>query len=382
MNGYTIHLRRILRNKMIVAATMAIPLLMLIYGCVGTERNPRAAVILEDTGSLAELLLEQLSEQYRIELIAADTAGAIIRQGAADYILQIPRDFGNQLVNAEVPVLSGRATHNQQYDLHMRSVLHRIIQPVLELSRSSKPADQQELAEAAQKMLQALREQADTEQEEQRSSAESGVSSLAAERYQSGMNLFSMIMLLMGLYGGMNLIRDRHSGTIMRASATPTGLRAYIAGLLAALLSVQLLQVVISSLVSMLVFPEIGPIIALRGFLVMAVFALTGISFGIAIAGVARNMNQLGVLGSIFIFPMSVLGGSILPVEIMPDFMQRAALLVPNYWAGRGIQLALEPGSAVEFLLPIGILAAFAAVFFLLGSWKREQLTSGREMRV
>ncbi|GAB6088808.1 ABC transporter permease [Spirochaeta dissipatitropha] len=376
MNGYTIHLRRILRNKLIMAATLAIPLLMLMYGYIGTDNLPRVAVIAEDSGPLAELVLDKLSETYRIELIETDRAAVIIRQGAADYVLHIHEDFGAKLLRAEMPVLSGRSAQSQQYDAHMRAVLSGIIQPALMLSGSINPASEQEFVESLLAELPAERSI-----EQQADIYGSGVSSRAAERYQSGMNLFSMIMLLMGLYGGMNLIRDRHSGTIMRASATPSGLRAYMAGLLAALLSVQLLQVAASSVVSVLVFPEIGPAIAVRGFVVMAVFALTGISFGIAIAGVAKNMNQLGVLGSIFIFPMSVLGGSILPVDIMPDFMQRAALLVPNYWAGLGVKAAMEQGATADFLLPIGILVAFAAVFFLLGTWKREQLTSGREMR-
>lgn len=86
-------------------------------------------------------------------------------------------------------------------------------------------------------------------------------------------------------------------------------------------------------------------------------------------------------MGSIFIFPMAMLGGSFWPIEIMPQQLQRISVLMPNYWAGQAIQLSLAQAGLQDFLLPIAILGAYAALLFVLGSWKRDQVTSGREMR-
>lgn len=63
------------------------------------------------------------------------------------------------------------------------------------------------------------------------------------------------------------------------------------------------------------------------------------------------------------------LGGGLVPFENLPDLAQRIGPALPSYWAMRAFRsLLLADEGLSEVLLPCGVLLAFAAVFFGLGS--------------
>ncbi|AFG36530.1 ABC transporter permease [Spirochaeta africana] len=376
MKGITIHIRRILRNKLIIGAAAVIPVVMLLLGGRAGDMLPGMAVINQDGGPLAGLVVESLAQSYRVEQLSADEVEEQVRRGGLEYVLEIPTGFGAEVLAARTPQLAGTAVNNPHSALHVREAVEQVTRPALVLASSLQPETEQQLAAALQQV-----QQGPFRVEQEIHSRNGELSAANANGFLLAMNLFTMIMLLMGLYGGINLMRDRRSGTVMRAAAAPAGLRGYVGGLLAALMAVQLLQVALTTAAAGLVFPDIRLAVLARSFGVMSLFAMTSLAFGVALAGVAKSMNQLGVLGSIFIFPMAMLGGSFWPIEIMPQQLQRISVLMPNYWAGQAIQLSLAQAGLQDFLLPIAILGAYAALLFVLGSWKRDQVTSGREMR-
>lgn len=376
MNTITIHMKRILRNKLVMAAAAVIPVVMLLFGGRSADTLPRLAVVLHDDGPLVELVHESLKQSYRVELVDADAVDERVRRGGLEYVLEIPAGFGRELTAGRTPQVAGVALDNPHGEMAVREAIEQVTRPALVLAASLDFRGERELASA---LLQVAEGPFSVRHEVLSRGGE--LTAADAGGFQNAMKLFTFVMLLMGLYGGMNLIRDRQSGTLMRAAATPGGLRGYVGGLLSALIAVQLLQVMVTTGAAGLVFPQIRGAVLLRSSMVMALFAVTSLSFGVALAGVSKNLNQLGVLGSIFVFPMAMLGGAFWPVEIMPVQLQRLSPLVPNYWAAQGIELSLAQAGAADFLLPALILLVYAVLFFLLGSWKRDQVTSGSEMR-
>ena len=56
---------------------------------------------------------------------------------------------------------------------------------------------------------------------------------------------------------------------------------------------------------------------------------LSTLSIGILVGGVAKNTKQAGVIASLLYFPMLVFSGTTLPVEVMPQAMQKIVSLFP-----------------------------------------------------
>jgi ABC-type multidrug transport system permease subunit len=59
-------------------------------------------------------------------------------------------------------------------------------------------------------------------------------------------------------------------------------------------------------------------------------------SFGVFLASIVTSKKQADSLGTIIILFMSAVGGSMIPIYIMPSFMQDAAVISVNYWSIQG----------------------------------------------
>jgi len=59
-------------------------------------------------------------------------------------------------------------------------------------------------------------------------------------------------------------------------------------------------------------------------------------SLGIFLAAIARTRQQAQNLSTIIILVMSAIGGSMIPLFIMPAILQKIALLSVNYWGIQG----------------------------------------------
>ena len=59
-------------------------------------------------------------------------------------------------------------------------------------------------------------------------------------------------------------------------------------------------------------------------------------SFGIFLASFAKSRQQVQTLSTLVILVMSAIGGSMVPVFIMPEFMQKIAVFSVNYWGIQG----------------------------------------------
>jgi ABC-type Na+ efflux pump permease subunit len=55
-------------------------------------------------------------------------------------------------------------------------------------------------------------------------------------------------------------------------------------------------------------------------------------SFGIFLASFAKSRQQAQTLSTVVVLIMSAIGGSMVPIFIMPEFMQKISVLSVNYW--------------------------------------------------
>jgi ABC-2 type transport system permease protein len=68
---------------------------------------------------------------------------------------------------------------------------------------------------------------------------------------------------------------------------------------------------------------------------------------------------------------LSALGGAWWPLEVTPSAYQAVVKILPTTWAMIGFNDVILRGQGVAGILPVvGVLIAFAAVFFSLGIWR------------
>jgi ABC-2 type transport system permease protein len=66
-------------------------------------------------------------------------------------------------------------------------------------------------------------------------------------------------------------------------------------------------------------------------------------------------------------FPMMFLSGSFFPLELMPDFLQTIARILPLYYVNQGLRAAMVLADHGAALRDAAMIGAFATVVFVVG---------------
>ena len=89
---------------------------------------------------------------------------------------------------------------------------------------------------------------------------------------------------------------------------------------------------------------------------------ISTLSIGMLVGGLAKNAKQASVIASILYFPMLIFSGTTLPIEVMPEAMQKIVGVFP---LTQGIQLMKTTSlglTADNVWLPIAVMAAVTVV--------------------
>jgi ABC-2 type transport system permease protein len=181
---------------------------------------------------------------------------------------------------------------------------------------------------------------------------------------------FAVLFLLFTMLASAKTIHEeRESGTYDRLMTAPVSRSTFIAGKLTGsylLASVQILLLI--GLASLLFGVNWGT--RPGAVVVMALVTAAGASsLAILIAAVARTGRQTDNVGTAFILVMSLMGGSMWPVEQAPASFQRIARFTFNYWAHGGFKkLVFYDAGLAGIGQEILVITAMSAVFFVLAT--------------
>ena len=107
--------------------------------------------------------------------------------------------------------------------------------------------------------------------------------------------------------------------------------------------------------------------------LVIVMIALCSSALGILVAAIARTENQIGGLSTLLLWGMGFVGGSVIPLVFLEDFVGPLIRIVPHYWANRAFSDLLARGLGLaDVALELAVLLAFAVFFFVIGAWRFE----------
>jgi ABC-2 type transport system permease protein len=164
-----------------------------------------------------------------------------------------------------------------------------------------------------------------------------------------------------------SLFREKNEGTFRRLQSAPISRTALLIGKLLPYYLLNLVQIALMLLVGIVVF-HIGlgshPL-GLVPLSLATAAAATGL--GLLVTSLGKNQEQVGNLSTVLSIVLSALGGVMVPVYVMPAFMQKLSLAIPQAWALTGFQDVIVRGQGFEAILPVvGVLMGFALAFWAL----------------
>jgi len=197
-----------------------------------------------------------------------------------------------------------------------------------------------------------------------------------AEQRNGPQNAFEITFpqgILWGIVGcaatfGMGLVLERTQGTLLRLETAPISRAQILAGralaCVTAILVIEAFLTVIG-VVAFQVRPSSVAHLALAG--VSAALGFSGLMMGLSVIG--RTPQSVGGLSWALLLTMSMLGGGMMPLFVMPSWMVLASHLSPVKWAILAFEGALWRGfSTPEMLLPCGVLLGVGLVGLALGA--------------
>jgi len=150
----------------------------------------------------------------------------------------------------------------------------------------------------------------------------------------AGVAIMMLLFSVSSLAAGM--LDEKENGTLKRLLFSPIKPNTILFGKMLTALTISITQLTIMFVFTWLAFGlDISKNIpALILMILSTSFAVSGI--GIFLASVSRTRAQAQGFGTLVILTMSAIGGSMIPLFVMPAIMQKIAVVSVNYWGIQG----------------------------------------------
>jgi ABC-2 type transport system permease protein len=379
-------LRRLRRDPVTLLTWLGIPtfialMLVVIFGRGEARPNGKLLIVDEDAGFGATLLAGAFSQgplgnMVNTEKVAREEGRRRIDKGDASALLIIPKDFTTAL-------LEGKRANLQL----VRNPAQRIVPDIIEevLSMLTDAAFYLQIV-AGDQLREATAMSAPTDAGIARISVKFNQAVIGLRKYLMPPLIeldtkviqektdkpggFAVLMLPGMLYmavffiaGGLatDVWRERTSGALRRVITTPASFGAFLAGKLLAVL----LVLALVGAFGLGVAHFLADLPVANFPLAVLWIAVSGAGlylFMMLLQSLASNERVANMLGNFVMLPLTMLGGSFFPFDMMPKGFAQLGRLTPNGWSVTQLQKILG-GSAVT---PV----AFAAVIlFVAAAW-------------
>jgi ABC-2 type transport system permease protein len=368
----TKEVQQLRRNRVLVIQLLLPPTIVLVifgYALNPKVRDLRLGVVDESFTRESRDLVDALSENVNFKVVrhygSAQEAEDALKNLKLDLFLVIPNDFSRTLnrgQTAEVQVVIDAVDANtaqiaqgylemaaQEYNNQIISAPK--VSARINLVRASHPAPPPGAPDVQSAYL-----------------YNPGL--VTSWHYITG--LMSIIMFITAsLVASALAVKEKEIGTIEQLLMTPAQTGEMLLAKTSPVFVLMMVVLVLSLVVSMLVFglPVRGDVWLF--FVAGALGALAGIGIGVMVATVSKSQQQAQLLTFFVNPPLTLFSGATSPIENMPSLFQKLSYLDPLRYMViiiRGVTLKSAPWSA---LWPnLLALVAFALVLFSISAWQ------------
>jgi ABC-2 type transport system permease protein len=184
--------------------------------------------------------------------------------------------------------------------------------------------------------------------------------------------VLGILVLAIGfILAGLNLVKEKESGTIEQINVTPVKKYQFILGKMTPFLLIGLVDLAIGLTIGMLIFgvPFEGSVGLL--FLCSAVFLVGVLGLALFVSTFASTQQQFMFTGFFFIIVFVLMSGVFTPLESMPLWAQRIDLVNPMAYIMRINRMIMLKGSGFHDLRnDLLALVLIATAFTALAVWR------------
>ncbi len=181
-------------------------------------------------------------------------------------------------------------------------------------------------------------------------------------------------LCMMLLYAAGNLgeliLKEKENRTFYRLMTTPITAIKYILGNALFTFCMLLFEICICLLAMKFVFNIDPGMSYLALFFVLIVFILMAVLLSLALGFSATSRKSVAAIQVILFTVSSLLSGALIPIFVMPTFMQKIAHFMPQYWVMEAISDLQKNGSLLDISMSFLVLCGYALLFFSIAAYK------------
>jgi len=185
--------------------------------------------------------------------------------------------------------------------------------------------------------------------------------------------VFAMFFVVVPLSNA--LLSEEQNGTLRRLRTFNLSPLMLLLGKLLPYFVINQIQVVLMFCAGYWLLPLIGGDRLMLGesivglCILSASVSMAALGYALFIATLARTTEQATTLGGVGNILLAAIGGVMVPVFVMPHFMQQAAEFSPMYWAVDGfLDIMLRGGGVKSILYEAALLSGFGLVLLMIAS--------------
>ncbi len=370
-----------LRSRSFLVQTLLLPfiLTLLIGNAIGGTRKVEPLPVgLVGNGEIAKsigALLEQSNLAKVFTLPDSPSAENAVRLGEATIAVILPERLEVKLLRndkLEVRLLIDPTSHQRgevvkQLVLGYMQQLEAARAAILGGVRAIAPSSAQELQKTLTMVRQKVEKQYQTASIELQTKEAAGRSQGIFAYYAVAFGV--MFTLLSATNGAGGVLDELERGTIHRLLAAPVTPVLLLVSKFLALWLLGIWQLVAFALFSSLIYGvSWGAPLAVLPIILATAAAAAG--FGGLIIGISRSREQLNTLSLVFVLVMSLLGGSMWPLETLPGVAQMLSRFTYNRWSIEAFQLTAIGSSDPHLYLSVAVLCSMAVVGVVFGAFQ------------
>ncbi|EZH75697.1 hypothetical protein ATO12_02590 [Aquimarina atlantica] len=180
----------------------------------------------------------------------------------------------------------------------------------------------------------------------------------------------AIMMLLFSIAAiGGGLLDEKEAGTLKRLLIAPVKPLDILLAKMGTAMVVSILQLTTMFVFAWLAFglPIFMDLLSLLLLILCISFAVS--SFGVFLVSTVKTRQQLQGMSTIIIILMSAIGGSMIPISMMPEFMQNIAVISVNYWGIEGFfDIFWRQLPLITILPKMGVLLAIGLGMILIST--------------
>ncbi|MBM7615352.1 ABC transporter permease [Alkaliphilus hydrothermalis] len=361
------NVKRILKEKSNLVTMIVVPvffIIMIIMMNSGGGYILKVGIVDEDATLLTEMLQKNLDKRTELVPMTEEELQEGLINMKVDYGIVIPKGFTEDLIDLKNPQLTSYRIKEGNIALPTIIYIENFLGGAKYLAEGTQGNE-----DLFYQGLMLYKNGSMKMVSQQTGEDKTGEVTLAS------LGFLVMSMMFFSTFSANMVLEDRENKTFYRVLASPLSLKKYMLENQMTFLALSQLQVILVFLIMKFVFKMyLGPSF-INLYILLFIFSLVSVSFGTALTGLAKDTRQVNAMASFLISPMVMLGGGFWPREIMPEILQTIGKFVPITWVLQGAEKILSGQSLGMAMMDISILLLFSLIFFLLGTWRRADVS-------